>query len=242
MFVGEYAANTDIVRSPGGENVESGTTRFRTQDASSSIWLNALAEAAMMTGFERNGDIVKLAAYAPMFANLNGNRQWGVDMMYYTNTALVRTPSYYVQQLFMHHSGDYKVASELTFASGSAPTLTFNSSNQSNASRTVNQLYYVVSRDAETGDIIIKIVNAGENSVRMNFSLAGLEGVRLADIAEVYEVRGLAYNSVNDLEDGQVVEDVYTVPVHTIGAFTDGTTFGYEVNELSVTAIRVRTR
>ncbi len=243
VFVGEYAANSKVVRSPGGENVESNSTEFNRLNAETSIWLNALAEAAMMTGFERNGDIVKLAAYAPMFAPIETNRrQWQVDMMYYTNTALVRTPSYYVQQLFMHHSGDYKVASELTFASGSAPTLTFNSSNQSNASRTVNQLYYVVSRDAETGDIIIKIVNAGENSVRMNFSLAGLEGVRLADIAEVYEVRGLAYNSVNDLEDGQVVEDVYTVPVHTIGAFTDGTTFGYEVNELSVTAIRVRTR
>ena len=195
-----------------------------------------------MTGYERNGDIVKLAAYAPMFANYTGVRQWGVDMMYFTNTALLRSPSYYVQQLFMHHSGDYKVQSEMTFASGSAPTLTFESSNHVNASRTVDQIYYVVSADEETGDIIIKIVNAGTEAMKINFSLAGMEGIRLADIADVYEVVGLEYDSVNTLDGDDAVEDVYTLPSHTIGAFTDGNTFGYEVQALSVTAIRVRTR
>ena len=241
VFVGEYAANTDIVRSEGGEGVRRNTTKFGRQEAYESSWINALSEAAMMTGYERNGDIVKLAAYAPMFANLEGVRQWGVDMMYYTNTLLVRTPSYYVQQLFMHNSGDYKVQSELTFAAGEAPSLTF-SATGSSASRTVDQIYYVTSMDEETGDILIKIVNAGETPVKMNISLAGMEGVRLADIAEVYEVLGLAYDSVNGVEDGAVYEDVYTVPAHTVGAFTDGNTFGYEIEALSVTAFRVRTR
>ncbi len=163
-------------------------------------------------------------------------------MMYFTNTALLRSPSYYVQQLFMHHSGDYKVQSEMTFASGSAPTLTFESSNHVNASRTVDQIYYVVSADEETGDIIIKIVNAGTEAMKINFSLAGMEGIRLADIADVYEVVGLEYDSVNTLDGDDAIEDVYTLPSHTIGAFTDGNTFGYEVQALSVTAIRVRTR
>lgn len=242
VFVGEYAANTNIVRSPGGEGVTIDVTTFGGDEASTSTWLNALSEAAMMTGYERNGDIVKLAAYAPMFANYTGVRQWGVDMMYFTNTALLRSPSYYVQQLFMHHSGDYKVQSEMTFASGSAPTLTFESSNHVNASRTVDQIYYVVSADEETGDIIIKIVNAGTAAMKINFSLAGMEGIRLADIADVYEVVGLEYDSVNTLDGDDAVEDVYTLPSHTIGAFTDGNTFGYEVQALSVTAIRVRTR
>lgn len=243
VFVGEYAANTDIVRSPGGENIvyestnDTANTRF--DDGDTSNWLNALAEAAMMTGFERNGDIVKLAAYAPMFGNLRGTRQWAVDMMYYTNTALVRTPSYYVQQLFMQNSGDYKVQSELTFASGSAPTLTFEGSGtRGDASRTVDQIYYVVSADEETGDILIKIVNAGENSVRFNFSLAGMEGIQLADIAGVREVLGYDYTDENALD----AENVMAQPAHTIGAFTDGNTFGYEIKALSVTAIRVRTR
>ena len=204
----------------------------------SSIWVNALSEAAMMTGFERNGDIVKLAAYAPMFGNNTGGRQWAVDMMYYTNTDLVRTPSYYVQQLFMKNSGDYKVASEMTFASGEMPVLQFASQRPANSRRLVNQLYYVTSYDEETGDILIKIVNAGENAVRMNVELGGLKGVKLAEIADVYEVYGFAYADENDLD----AENVSAYPGFTIGAFTKGNSFGYEVKALSVTAIRVRTR
>lgn len=233
VFVGEYAANSNIVRSS-SEGVVNGTTTFSGGDVSN--WRNALSEAAMMTGFERNGDIVKLAAYAPMFANLNGARQWWVDMMYYTNTDLVLSPSYYVQQLFMQNSGDYKVASELTYASGSPLTVTFTGSGS--AKRTVNQLYYVTSADEETGDILIKIVNAGETAVRLNVELGSLNGVKLAEIAEVREVTGLAYEDINELDRKNVsARDSYT-----IGAFTNGNSFGYEVKALSVTAIRVRTR
>ncbi len=241
VFVGEYAANAALVSSDAGENCTVDVTKFNDHAPTESSWINALSEAAMMTGFERNGDIVKLAAYAPMFANLDGFRQWGVDMMYYTNTQLVRTPSYYVQQLFMHNSGDYKVSSELTFAAGGMPTLSFEGSG--GASRTVDQLYSVTSMDKETGDILVKIVNAGETSVRLNVSLAGLTGVRSADYAQVYEVLGEEYGSVNELDrNGELREGVYTVPVHSIGAFTDGNIFGYEIAPLSVTAFRVRTR
>lgn len=233
VFVGEYAANSNIVRSS-SEGVVNGTTTFSGGDVSN--WRNALSEAAMMTGFERNGDIVKLAAYAPMFANLNGARQWWVDMMYYTNTDLVLSPNYYVQQLFMQNSGDYKVASALTYASGSPLTVTFTGSGS--AKRTVNQLYYVTSADEETGDILIKIVNAGETAVRLNVELGSLNGVKLAEIAEVREVTGLAYEDINELDRKNVsARDSYT-----IGAFTNGNSFGYEVKALSVTAIRARTR
>ncbi len=235
VFVGEYAANTNIVRSPGGQGVVKDTMQFA--GGESSTWINALSEAAMMTGFERNGDIVKLAAYAPMFGNLNGGRQWAVDMMYYTQNELVRTPSYYVQQLFMQNSGDYKVASEMEYASGAAPTVTFSGSNPSGSSREVNQLYFVTSADEETGDILIKIVNAGETSVRLNVSLGRLD-VKLANIAEVREVTGFTYADANTL-DG---ENVTPTKSYTIGNFSGGNTFGYEVKPLSVTAIRVRTR
>ena len=233
VFVGEYAANSNYVRSPGGDGVVIDRTQFTGSEESN--WRNALAEAAMMTGFERNGDIVKLAAYAPMFGNLNGGRQWLVDMMYYTNTDLVRTPSYYVQQLFMRNGGDYKVASSLTFASGSMPTVTFSSTGS--VTRTVNQLYYVTSADEETGDILIKIVNAGETAVRFNVDLGDLD-VRLSGIAQVQEVTGLGMTDTNALG----AENVSARKAYTIGAFSRGSTFGYEVKPLSVTAIRVRTR
>lgn len=232
VFVGEYAANTNIVRSPGGNGVVMDRTQF--SGGESSNLLNALSEAAMMTGFERNGDIVKLAAYAPMFGNLNGGRQWYVDMMYYTETDLVRTPSYYVQQLFMQNAGDYKVTSAMEYAS-EKPTVVFSPS--AGVEREVNQIYFVTSADEETGDVIIKIVNAGETAVRLNVSLKDL-GVKLAGIAEVREVTGFEYADENALG----AENVSPRKTYTIGAFSRGNTFGYEVKPLSVTAIRVRTR
>ena len=45
---------------------------------------NALAEAAYMTGLERNADVVKMASYAPLLANAD-NVQWRPDMIWFDN-------------------------------------------------------------------------------------------------------------------------------------------------------------
>jgi alpha-L-arabinofuranosidase len=65
----------------------------------------ALGEAAFMTGMERNSDIVQLASYAPLFANVNGI-QWHPDLIYYDNSRSFGTPSYYVQKMFSLNRGD----------------------------------------------------------------------------------------------------------------------------------------
>jgi len=86
VFVGEYA-------------VTSGYGTYGNLSA-------ALGEAAFMTGMERNSDIVQLASYAPLFANVNGI-QWHPDLLYYDNSRMFGTPSYYVQKLFGQNRGDY---------------------------------------------------------------------------------------------------------------------------------------
>ena len=62
VFVGEYAVTSGY-----------GTNGNLT---------SALAEAAFMTGLERNSDLVQMASYAPLFANVNGT-QWlpGYDLL-----------------------------------------------------------------------------------------------------------------------------------------------------------------
>lgn len=65
----------------------------------------ALAEASMMTGFERNSDIVGMTAYAPLF-NKIGSSQWVPDLVWFTNTTSYATPSYHVQRMFMNHLPD----------------------------------------------------------------------------------------------------------------------------------------
>lgn len=87
VFLGEYAAKSN--------NAEA-----------------ALAEAAYMTGLERNGDIVKLASYAPLFGN-STSYQWSPDMIWFQNDMLWKSANYYVQQLFSTNQSKQVIESEL---------------------------------------------------------------------------------------------------------------------------------
>ncbi|MCO1338832.1 hypothetical protein BJH93_08005 [Kocuria polaris] len=71
---------------------------------------NALAEAAFMTGLERNSDVVEMASYAPMFAN-EDYVQWAPDMMWFDNDESWGSVNYYNQKLWMTNVGDEVVPS-----------------------------------------------------------------------------------------------------------------------------------
>jgi alpha-L-arabinofuranosidase len=74
---------------------------------------NSLAEAAYMTGLERNADVVKMASYAPLLANID-NVQWRPDMIWFDNDESWGTTSYQTQKLFMNNVGDRVVPSTVT--------------------------------------------------------------------------------------------------------------------------------
>ncbi|MER7350691.1 alpha-L-arabinofuranosidase C-terminal domain-containing protein [Streptomyces aurantiacus] len=71
---------------------------------------NALAEAAFMTGLERNADLVKLASYAPLLAN-EDYVQWKPDMIWFDNDQSWGSANYETQKLFMTNVGDEVVPS-----------------------------------------------------------------------------------------------------------------------------------
>ncbi|MBQ9119242.1 MAG: alpha-L-arabinofuranosidase [Lachnospiraceae bacterium] len=83
VFVGEYASND--------KNTLAG----------------AVAEAAVMTGFERNSDVVRLAAYAPLFNKVltDGTYRWTPDCIWFDDETVWRTPNYFVQQMFAKYLG-----------------------------------------------------------------------------------------------------------------------------------------
>ena len=64
----------------------------------------ALGEAVYMMGIENNSDIVTMASYAPIFANLN-DRMWAPDMIQFTSDRVFGTPSYYVQNIMANNVG-----------------------------------------------------------------------------------------------------------------------------------------
>lgn len=67
----------------------------------------AVAEAAVMTGFEKNSDVVRLAATAPLFNKVltDGTYRWTPDCIWFDDETVWRTPNYYVQQLFAKYLG-----------------------------------------------------------------------------------------------------------------------------------------
>ena len=91
----------------GGPKVYVGEYACHTRDRKNNLEA-ALCEAAAMTGFERNSDVVRMAAYAPLF-NKIGSTQWNVDLIWFDNVKAFCTPSYYVQKLFMNNLPDVQL-------------------------------------------------------------------------------------------------------------------------------------
>ncbi|MGF6930175.1 alpha-N-arabinofuranosidase [Chitinophaga sp. W2I13] len=117
-------------------------------------WFNALAEGVYMTALERNGDIVRLSSYAPLLAR-TGHTSWNPNLIYFTGTTITRTPNYYVQHLFSNNAGDICYPDIVTL--------------NNNTNTGVSCV-----KDSKTGDLIIKLVNAGETGVSAKANVAGL--------------------------------------------------------------------
>ena len=115
---------------------------------------SSICEAALMTGLERNADVVRMATYAPLFAHIDG-WQWRPDMIWFDNLRSVRTSSYLVQQLFATNRGTHVL-----------PTTCPDGNIYASA---------VLDKD-DSGAIIIKVVNAGSNDATVTINLKGFKG------------------------------------------------------------------
>ena len=67
---------------------------------------DALAEALYLMHVEKNGDVVSMTSYAPLFGSRD-NTNWNPDLIYFDRGQVYPTCSYYVQQLFGLSSGQY---------------------------------------------------------------------------------------------------------------------------------------
>jgi alpha-L-arabinofuranosidase len=81
----------------------------------------AVGEAAFMTGMERNSDVVLLASYAPLFANVH-YKKWNPDLIDFDSSRVYGIPSYYVQQMFSANRGDVVLPVTVTAAEVAPPT------------------------------------------------------------------------------------------------------------------------
>jgi alpha-L-arabinofuranosidase len=111
----------------------------------------ALAEAMYMTSLERNGDIVHMASYAPLLGKV-GHTQWNPNLIYFTNTKVTPTINYYVQQMFGANQGDTYFAVK---------------------SDEIPQFAGSCVRDGKSGDVILKLVNFGDQGRSLHVDLTG---------------------------------------------------------------------
>lgn len=81
----------------------------------SNMQISALAEAAIMTSMERNGDTVRMASYAPLFGRL-AHTQWTPDLIYFDNEQVMPTLNYWVQQMFASTSMTHVLGAEVNGA------------------------------------------------------------------------------------------------------------------------------
>ena len=112
----------------------------------------------MMTGFERNADVVRMASYAPLLAHADA-WQWRPNLIWFDNLRVMGTPDYYAQQLFSRNRGDVVLPVRLD-AEGAAAEL-------------LRTVFASATRDEKAGEIILKIVNAGTNAIFAGVHLDG---------------------------------------------------------------------
>jgi alpha-L-arabinofuranosidase len=173
---------------------------------------SALAEAAYMTSLERNGDIVRLASYAPLLAR-QGHTRWRPDMIYFDRERVLRSANYYVQQLFSLNQGDAFLKNTLAGLSSAGD--------------------FAVSsvRDRRTGDIIIKVVNDNAAARPLHVELSGAKTVARKALKTVLTGEPSAVNSFDNPARIAPITTEITV---------DGQ-FDYEAPAHSLTVIRIKT-
>jgi alpha-L-arabinofuranosidase len=153
----------------------------------------ALADAAWLTGLERNSDLVIMNSYAPLFVNVNpGGMQWAPDLIGYDALTSYGSPSYWTQVMFSTHLGTEIVPAALA----NAPPRVFAS----------------VTRNDATHKLFVKVVNATSISQPLAIELAGVK--KVAPQATLTSMSGKTPNATNSItHPDAVVPATRKVPV-----------------------------
>lgn len=166
VFSGEYAAHPRRYGAPETVNTLEG----------------ALAEAAFLTGVERNADVVVMASYAPLMAR-SGYVQWAPDLIWFDAKTAYGTPSYHVQKMYACNMGDY--------------TLIMKQEGRTVESSGDKWIFANASFDEMSGEIILKVVNAGAEEAVLELSTEFGE-IRSGRAVRLEGPERQAYNTIEE--------------------------------------------
>jgi alpha-L-arabinofuranosidase len=194
IFAGEYAAQTaGVARSDNRNN-----------------WKAAISEAAFMTGLERNGDVVQMASYAPLLANINA-WQWTPDAIWFDNLRSYGTPNYYVQLLYANNTGSRIVPITPQAEQG---------------------IYTTASLDERTHELIVKVINHNPEALAAEIQL----GVpSLSGTAKVTSLHSDNLDAENSFDHPQAIApEQSTIAVRTGAISTQLPAYSVNVYRVAV--------
>ena len=174
IFAGEWAAQSDKIVSVDNKN----------------NWRCALAEAAFMTGLERNAAVVHMASYAPLFANADA-WQWTPDLIWVDNLHVYGTPNYFVQKLYSLNKGTHTLAMTQP-------------NNEPLAGQ--DSLYASAAWDKATNEVILKLANVSGKAMTRSIQLDGAK--KLAATGNLTLLKNDKPDAVNSFENATAVSPV----------------------------------
>ncbi|MDR2949608.1 MAG: carbohydrate binding domain-containing protein [Prevotella sp.] len=169
VFAGEYASHD---HSTGKQN----------------NFLSALTEAAFMTGLERNADIVHMCTYAPLFAHVDA-WQWNPDMIWFDNLRMMKTPNYYVQQLYAHNAG----------------TNTMNLTRDKKAIAGQDNLYASAVYDKDQNCYIVKVANTSTEVKDIRIALSGVKKGVTFSVGDCTTIHNNNLKAINTLDESNII-------------------------------------
>jgi alpha-L-arabinofuranosidase len=175
----------------------------------------ALGDAAWMTGMERNSDLIVMAAYAPLFVNVNpGGMQWESDLIGYDAMNSYGSPSYYAQSMFAEYLGT------------EVPPATLDGAG--------DRFFYSVTKDSGRGLSFLKLVNASSLRQDLEIDLSGAGSV--APTATLVSLAGSNNAETNTIADPKRI----TPTKRTLNGI--GPKFTHTVPPYSIQVIELRTK
>lgn len=199
IFAGEYAGHPKQVADGPLEN----------------NWSAAIAEAAFLTGLERNAGVVQMASYAPLFAHVDG-WQWAPDLIWVDNLHVYGTPNYQVQKLYATNKGTdvIPVLSAGQLVSGQ------------------DSLYASAVVDQDQKEIIVKIVNHNNQPVEGRFNIEA-KG-KLAKTGSHIALKAASLSAINTLDQPN------NISPQTISVTFDGKKLNLNLPPYSFHVIKIK--
>jgi alpha-N-arabinofuranosidase len=169
-----------------------------------------------LLGLERNGDVVKMASYAPLFFHVD-DIAWPVNLIGFDSSRVAPRASYYVQKILGANRPDEILKTQIT--PGVEPKFA--------------QLFAVAGIEQKSGDLLLRVVNRAATPQEVRVKLQGVAAIApSAKVTTLSSDDPQAENTVDYLDAILPVESAFAKA---------GADFAYTFKPYSFTLLRIKT-